>query len=491
MKNKVSSMKNNSLKIFFVVFLFTTAINCGVTGKKYYTHPNSYIIDQLANKKIIMLADFAHGYPLPYKSLIFLLNKWIKKVKNGESKDHDIVLILEADTQEVNNLNEFISSGNWKPLMDYWLPYNTMEWLEFCADLRSLNMKIDSLNEQKDFIPKISFDIFGGEVYNILDNPKGLQLSKEEGAKYFVNVRDSLTAKNIIGYLSKNKNQKAILFYGNNHLIKNYVNKNVGKDLPNSETKGYYLAYYLKKRFCGKSVLSINQVKVSQQMIKNSPFAIAKDSNIFIYSQNIPWKNIQPKNYDGFILRNEEMVPSHNLSYIFSRNIIKADIKRMSMFGKYLPGALAERYYNEAFESLKLITGEKFKNLSEWKNWFEKSNYDGFKRLNSNDFAKQIFDEFYQNTNNKEVRNQLYKLGIGIGILDINNIPSKESWKDVVWPEELNYIKWLNTIGMLWVGTTEEKKEAKEFLVRYTGKNFSEPQDYLKYYRNFFKKVGY
>ena len=199
------SHHSNSIAILFVIILLASSINCGTNKQKYYTHPNSYIIDQLAHKKIIMLGDFKYGYPLPYKSLIALLNKWVDKVKSGESKSYDIILVLEADTQEVRKLNEFISTGKWELFIDYWLPYNTMEWLEFCADLRSLKLQIDSLNENQDFKPGISFILYGGEAGNIFDNPQFLHLSKEEGSKYFVNERDSITAKNIIEYLKRIK----------------------------------------------------------------------------------------------------------------------------------------------------------------------------------------------------------------------------------------------------------------------------------------------
>ncbi len=195
----VRSFCKSLLKFSLLIILLTASINCGVKDKKYYTHPNAYLVDQLANKKVIMLADFAHGLALPYKSLITLLNEWIDKVKSGESQVYKLSLILEADTQEVAILNEFIATGDWKPFIDYWLPYNTMEWLEFCADLRSLKQRIDSLNT--DSLHKISFTLFGGEPGNIFDDPHILMLSKEDGSRYFVNVRDSLTAKNIIKHL--------------------------------------------------------------------------------------------------------------------------------------------------------------------------------------------------------------------------------------------------------------------------------------------------
>jgi hypothetical protein len=74
MGNIISSVQNNYFKISFVILLVAAAIIYLEWDKKYYYNPDSYIIDQLANKKIIMLGDFGHGYPLPFKSLISLLN---------------------------------------------------------------------------------------------------------------------------------------------------------------------------------------------------------------------------------------------------------------------------------------------------------------------------------------------------------------------------------------------------------------------------------
>jgi hypothetical protein len=479
--------------IILAIVLLGSSINCGTNNKKYHTNPNSYIVDQLANKKIIMLGDFRHGYPLPYKSLIFLLNKWFDKVKDGDSKIYDISLILEADTQEVARLNEFISSGNWTPFIKYWLPYNTMEWFEFCANLRSLKLKLDSLNAAHDLSNKISFDIFGAEAYNIFDNPQILGLSIKEGSKYFVNIRDSLSANNIIKYMGKYKNRKAIIFYGNLHLIKNYVNKNLAVSLPDSESYGYYLAHYLKEAFGEDYVLSINQWIVNRQMIENSPFSAAKDSNIFVYSKEIPWSNLKPKDFDGYILRHELTSPGHNLSYIFSKNIINADIKKMQFIKKYLPGYLAERYYNEAKESFKLLTGKNFDSLNQRQVRITINSFDGFSRLNSKGFRDYIFNEYFGNPADSKIRLLLWELGFGPGIMNTSMI-SKDEW-DGIWKDVLPLIKYLNATGILWVGTPEEKKEADAFLSTYfqgpDSREEMKPQDYLRYYRRYYYKETY
>ncbi len=479
--------------ISLTMALYFSSIGCGKTDQNYYTNPNSYIIDQLANKRVIMLGDFAHGYPLPYKSLIFLLDKWIDKVSKGESKSYNITLILEADTQEVAKLNDFIDTGNWKPFIDYWLPYSTMEWLEFCAELRSLKSQIDSLNTTKHLNPKISFNIFGGESYNVFDNPQSLQISKEEGSKYFVQIRDSLTAKNIVKYLKENEKRKAIVFYGNLHLIKNYVSKNIAGALPDSESYGYYLTHYLKEEFGEDSVLAINQWIVNEKMIENSPFAASKNSNIFVYSKDIPWSNLHPENYDGYILRYEQPSPAHNLSYIFSKNIINADLKRMQFIKKYLPGYLAKGYYDKAEESLKLLTGENYDEMSQWLAWIKENNYDGFIRLESKEFEEDIYKAYYENPSDRKIKLMLLELGFGPGIMSPQLIP-KTDWGKT-WKEVLSHIKYLNSVGILWVGTAEEKQRAKRYLASAISgakdeKKF-EPEDYLKFFREYYWKVSY
>lgn len=491
-------VNSNYHKIFAILILLAvvflvSSINCSKTERNYYTNPDSYIVDQLENKKIIMLGDFTHGYPLPYKSLIFLLDKWIDKVSRGESKSYNIALILEADTQEVSKLNEFIVTGNWEPFIDYWLPYNTMEWLEFCADLRSLKLQIDSLNTNNHFKAKISLNIFGGESYNIFDNPQSLQLPQEEGSEYFVHIRDSLTAENIIKYFKENKIRKAIIFYGNLHLIKNFVSKNIAGALPDSGSYGYYLAHYLKNEFGEDSVLAINQWIVNETMIKNSPFEASIGSNIFVYSKNIPWGNLHPENFDGYILRYEQPSPAHNLSYIFSKNIMNADIKRMQFIKVYLPGYLAKGYYEKAEESLKLLTGKNYKNIGQWISLINKNDFEGFPRLNSKEFYDQIYKTYYENPSDLKIKLMLSELGFGPSLMR-SQLITRDEWENV-WKDVLPHIKYLNAVGLLWIGTEEEKQEAEKYVssVIYETRvgELLEPKDYLKLFRKYYEKVNY
>jgi hypothetical protein len=103
--------------------------------------------------------------------------------------------MLEDDTLEVNNIKDFVNTGNWKPLIDIGLLDRTLEWLEFCSDLRLLKLKKDALNAENKFSPKISFDIVGAESYTKSDFMQTLKFSKIESAKYFIYRRNSLTSK--------------------------------------------------------------------------------------------------------------------------------------------------------------------------------------------------------------------------------------------------------------------------------------------------------
>ncbi len=489
----LNSTRSITISFLITIVIIFSSINCSKLEQKYYTHPNSYIVDQLNHKKIIMLADWGHLYPLPYKSLIFLLNKWLEKVENGKSSNNNIILILETDSEGIKNINEFLSTGNLEPLIQYWLPYRSLEWVEFYTDLRKLKLKIDSLNVKQKFIPNISLTLFGGENNNNFNHPEFLKMTREEGSKYFVNIRDSLTAKNIIDYLRKDDNKKAIIFYGNLHLIKNYVNKNIAKALPDSESYGYYLAHYLKKEFGEDSVLSIQQRTVNEQTIENSPFSSANGSNIFVSSNEIPWKNLKPKDYDGFILRNEIPAPSHNLSYIFSKNVIAADIKIMEKIKKYLPGYLAAGYYDKAEGSLKLLTGQNFNDLNKWQKWICKNHFPGFSRLDTKEFENQLYDNYFANPYDKKIQYMLFKFGFGPEILNDNYI-AKEEWESI-WKHYLPQIKYLNAVGILWVGTPEEKLEAEKYLATVSDGSKAdeklEPQDYLKLYRQKYYKTDY
>lgn len=481
-----------------VIILFVGISSCEDAHPRYIENPNAYLVSQLAHKRIIMLGDFYHSAPLPYETIMSLLNEWVDEVAAGRSGDRNVVLILEADRQIVNNLKSFISGGDWGILARYWLPYNTLEWFEFCSELRQLHFKIDSLNSVKSaFKDSISLSIFGGEPYNVLDNSELLGLSKAQIAKGFVNLRDSVSAYKVIHYLDSCSSKKAIIFYGLGHLIDKFVHK-ASAVLPPSETGGYYLAYYLKRRFSEDSVLSVAQMPFGRLSHNCWAFPIATHADILVPSRELSKDDfvgfpseIQPGNFDAVITRNEFLIPGHPLCDVFGKEVIKADINRLAYFRKFLPGAIAQVYYDQALNSLELITGKNFHSLVGWKNWLKGTRYDGFKRIDSRAMQDEMFDRFYENTQDVHLREMLYDMGFRPVILNTGWTPTKAYWRETLWPHAIKDIKVNTSIGLLWVGTLKERMRAASYLMIMFGRPPLKPQSYLKLVRNRYYNAQY
>jgi hypothetical protein len=487
-------MKKTILYLFSILLhlLLLILMSCQQNKRLYIKNPEEHIINELKNKRIIMLADYGHGMPCPKESLVSLLNKWLEKITNQQTQDHNIVLILEYDDQIVNLIKQFIETGNWEPVLNFCLPIGSLENLEFYNDLREFYLKVDSLNALPKYNSIITFDILGGEAFNVYNAPnKFLAKSKENAIRFFIDERDSLSSNKIISYLTKKTNKKAIIFYGGMHLIKKCINKDRENHLPFYESGyGYMLAYYLKKYFGDSKVLSINQNIFKTGKFKDTPFDGIEDTSLFIYSENMKYLDKNPDYFDACILRKEHIFAGHNVGYIFSRRTIESCINKMEFLQPFRPGFHAERYFNIAVTSLKLITGMDFDNINDWKNWYYNSNYNGFERLNSKDFAEQLGKKYVESENKTEVKGMLFSLGFGYKIMFRNEKISEDYWRDVMWENVLPQIKFFNAIGMLWFGYQDEKLKAENYLIAYTHKKYDEPSMYLKWWRHKATKSG-
>jgi hypothetical protein len=181
------------------------------------------------------------------------------------------------------------------------------------------------------------------------------------------------------------------------------------------------------------------------------------------------------------------------MSNVFSIKVIKADIKKMIFLEKYLPGELAKNYFNRAKESLELLTGLNYDSVSRWQGWIENNHYDGVSRLDSKEFEQELYDTYYRNPNDDKIKMKLYSLGFGQAITG-KEMMSKSLWEKE-WKSNLNNIKFINAIGLIWVGTDEEKLNAKNYLdsiikEKQAGEN-SEQQSYLRFFRNYYMNLNY
>jgi hypothetical protein len=453
-----------------------------------WTNPDKHLIKELSGRRLVMVADYGHELPAPYQNLASAISNWLMMVESGESHDRCLTLFLEADDSTAKLAKLYVQTGNMDPFLDYMLPSSSLERLEFYSDLRRLSHRIDSLNQTLPDSCKIIFDIQGPEASNIFDDVIS-KASRRESSLYFVNTRDSLSAMNILRYLDTYPKQKGIVFYGFTHLIKNRVVKDVGGELSSEESRGCYVAFYLKRALGDRNVLSVNQVILPPTKINTQGFERLRYESGFVRSEDIPWSDLQPQDYDAFICRSEVYCSDHAFSDIFCTRIITASIKRMKILAPSLPGALASRYYHQALEGLKRTTGKDSMSIGQWTHWVETSRYDGLSRLRSMTFKSEFETYCRQSLGTRSQRINLMRFGIPVDVANRREVTYDE-WPEII-DQSMPQIIFLNAIGIYWIGSPKEKASALNYLVEFSGERFDEPGKYLKWWRQKFHNASY
>jgi hypothetical protein len=480
-------------RIFIFCLTIILLLSCN-QSRKYIENPEEQIIQELSQKRIVMLGDFAHGFPLPYQSLVKTLSTWLTMVEEGESEIKNLALFLEEDKQINDLLKLYIKTGDMDPFLDIALPNTSIERLEFYSDLRRLSKRIDSLNKRFPSSEQIVFDIQGPEAMNIFD-PMIIDSSERASKLYFVNKRDSLISSNIISYLNEHSNFKALIFYGTGHLIKKTVRKDYSGVLTPEESKGMFLGGYLKRAIGANQIFIITQVARSRFPLKSEKFG---SSDFFVNAENVPWKDtlqnddtFLPDNYDAFIIRNDFVINHHPMQYIFSNRLIQASLKRLELFESHKNGASGKNLYQIALNTLKFHYDTNFSTTEQWRTWCQTHPCKGLEFLISENYKKQIFEKSSQLIGTKEFLKFIDDL-IFLGFDPRIGSPtmSREEWQqnlDKMWPQ----IVFLNAIGVYFIGDSDEKERAKKYLVEASGVNYDDPAPYLKLWRKKFYDLNY
>ena len=100
-------------------------------NKNYYSNPESKLLEKLNTHKIVMLADFGHSRYLPYYTLTKFLNEWLSAIENNHPMEKNFTLVLEADQEITDIINNFLQTGKRNEIVEFWPPYNSLETLEF------------------------------------------------------------------------------------------------------------------------------------------------------------------------------------------------------------------------------------------------------------------------------------------------------------------------------------------------------------------------
>lgn len=441
-----------------------------------------------------MLGDFAHGYPLPFHTLTSTLSTWLSMLEKGESDQSRVTLFLEEDKNVADLIRQYLKNGDLNPLLDFLLPSISIENLEFYADLRGITTRIDSMNRSLSPSKQIVFDVQGPEAFNNFD-PMVLDLSDRATRMSYVNQRDSLSAMNVESYLKERPEQKALMFYGTGHLIKNVVEKGFAGSLTAKEDTGYFLAHYLKRDFGDDQVFCVTQEDRRHSPLHPGEF---DGPDVMFLSHDVPWRNsppedenLAPANFDAFIIRNQFHIHSHPLNHVFSARVISASLKRLEFLEPHQSGAMGSRYHKEALRTLEFLSDTNFSTPAEWKSWYAVHRFEGLNRLRSEDVRNRFANDCFRALGTPEFGRHIDDL-ICLGFDPRVGSPTmtRQEWDKCfndMWPQ----IVFLNAIGVYWIGDPEEQAQARGYLVQSSGNNYDDPAKYLKWWRKKFYNVTY
>ena len=456
--------------------------------------PETEMVRQLSQRRIVMLGDFAHETSLAFHGLISTLHNWLTMVEEGQTERYHLTLFLEEDKQTAHLINQYVKNGNLDPILDYLLPSTTLERLEFYADLRRIATTVDSLNGHRLPSRQISFDVEGPETESVLDTAFA-GLSAREGRLYYVKDRDSLTAINVVSYLNQHPGTNALMFFGNGHLIRNRVQKDFSGVLTTEESKGMFLGHYLKQAFGDDQVFTISCVGRTWSRLRLDEFA---ERDAFVLSARVPWKDsppedndLVPDNFDAFVIRDGFLLPGHPLRFVLSRRVADAAMRRLELLQQYRAGAKGGLSFAQALASLSFLCDTSFSDVENWRTWLDKHPIGGLSRLQSREFRERVFEQSSRTLGTKDFGRHIDNL-IALGFDSRVGAPTmtREEWKGYLtaqWPQ----IVFLNAIGIYWTGYSEESARAREYLVRVSGEDLTDPSEYLKWWRREFYGLTY
>jgi hypothetical protein len=481
-------MSGKKLTLFFfsIFILFSSISLKSQEGDSlYYVDPNAFVAREIFNKKIVMLGDGGHHQPAVYHYVFGTLYKWLDMCKSKPDEEH-LTMIVENDGEFADLLAKLIEDGDMDALLGKIYSEFYLEDLEYFLNLRKFSLTVDSLNLHRD--KKISFKVKAFEQAGYANADKVYSLPQKEDELWFVNERDSVTAEGIINYINSNPGERILIFYGGAHLYDKRVDKirMVGLQmLTPEEGQGYYLAYFLNQKYGVENILKImpwgSNLYMSAQK-QDFPYPgrqsfIAKSEDLGVAD------SLGPSN--GYIYNIQyDYLPLIEGGRICSKRILDKTIEMVKHTKSLLPGYIAQRYYYWNLGNLYYLTGKHYRNDSLLNQSLSDSNFNPTDFLYSN-----RFDSLLSPLNNMIPQINWFYRNYGVDASKDSIMILLNRFKELSAMFLIQRVKFTNSIGIYWFGYPDEKIKAKEYLVKFSGEDFAEPEKYLQWYR--MKYYGY
>ncbi|MDD5361095.1 MAG: hypothetical protein PHN88_03120 [Ignavibacteria bacterium] len=482
-----------SILTLFVTLICFRSTYCQNDSAIISYEPGKYISKLLHEKKKIIIGDSYHHHPFYFYTVIDVLNGWFSDAVNEKSGKNKLTLILEHGDDFATAMNNAVSISDLNAIIDDIFADTYQEDLEFYSKLIEFKQKVHQYNSNNN--ANISFKVKGFEMNSFFRNiPDSImEKTNEETDLWFINTRDSVVSSNIIEYINENADEDILMFYGNAHIIKTRINKSsITNNIKDDRGFGYYDAYYLKKYYGDEQFLTFAQIDITSRVEKFIDTSKINCDIIFKFPSNIP-NMLAVYGVDYAIRKNHiAKTPPHPLGLVFSRrnilNILdvirwlkKYDTdwskEKISFFNRYLDILTDITYY----DSIKIVINEEYL-----------SNYNGFERIESDQFKSRINDIiFKKHKTDKNYKKMLTQMGFDPMVLDISGISDTSLWINSIWPEEIKHVKYINSAGTLWLGDDPEKKYARQYLSEFTGYDYPEIYKYLVWWRKNINRLEY
>jgi hypothetical protein len=476
------------VSVLFVSIFISSSFSCNNLDNDFSVNPDSVIAVEINTRKIVMLGESPHSDFVLYNGLISTLNNWLRVCEKDNSREFVLNLVLEIDSASARIFDKYLHTGIDSALYREIAPYWNLEDIEYIHKLRKVGIEIERLNENRD--NKIELNILGFEEVGININENYFRKTQQESERWFVNERDKNISIKLIEFIkSKSNNERYLIYYGAAHLQNGFVNKNLGFTIPIEESFGYYLIYYLKQAFGEDSVVSFMQGIYIDKIFDNTILGRYSGIDVLVPSDKLNIQKIIEPYPNSFLVLRHFVKPyvrynPHLFPMIFSRFIIERLSEKIDLYEKYLPGYKPIQFYKRYMQSVFYITGVRFENSGELKHWL-KSNpgFNGLERIDSKEYSNFIYGLFKDTVSkdNVKILNDLGFLEEDFTFYSKDSVTWQENWKNIN-----KKVKFINAIGIFWIGYPDEKIEAKKYLIEYTREDFSEPDNYLKWFRKKF-----
>jgi len=474
---------------------------------------DSLILESLTKKKIVMIGDSYHGHGYYYNLVITSLNNWLDKISESDSKQtilRKLFLFLENDSTSEVLINNIIENDDKEKYLTHRLDISkfggieqiSIDHLKFYTELKSVINRINKLNK-RNAANKIELRIIVAEsdppcnLFRLFEI--GMDSCKKENEIWFVNERDKLSSKKIINLLKKNKDFKALIFYGDAHLLREKSDKRGGMNFPaNEPVMGYFLAHYLDEKFDreevtiftsllntfdNKSGVYINEYEkeiyqpdfiISKKITPPSPFPLLFiKSNLILKSFLNVMSSDKERGFFSYKNNSYLLMLQFKRSYLYANPVFKEKIDSLKDYTLQLFQGDSTCYRKALLIHEQLFKGfDAVENINQIDKWILSTNIDVdsimyFHQLRAiiynlpPDTTKEIF---YSRLNNSFKR------------LSLNDFEYSEI------NERMNEIKIYSLINLLWIADSTEYEKAIKYLNEITGENIYSAEDWYKWW---------